>query len=197
MALPARVASAPRLEREALASALAGTPHQLNAGAGGFYARLFAGPGALTASQAPAAAAAGALAAGALLCGGLLLAGALARRRPAPGCRDGKLAGTVCLALAGALLLSPTTPRSHLALVGLCLVPWLDPALPAAFQRSRDRWLAGGLALAGYALAATPVAAWTTAAAAAIDRWPVVASVPTAGLALLAISLALWTGRDG
>ncbi|MGH2355949.1 MAG: hypothetical protein ACRDJN_30455, partial [Chloroflexota bacterium] len=97
-------------------------------------------------------------------------------------------ATAVCLALMGGLLLAGTTPRQHLPLAMLALLPL---ASPWTWQRLPDRGRIAGLAAAGYLLAGTSAPMLGTAAAQFISRWPPLASLPALGLALLTAVLAM------
>ncbi len=165
--------------------ALWGSPHLQNAALGAFHARLFLGPETLAATIAPPVSPAalaltlGALTIGTWLTGRVMWSLRLAAPRTA--------ATAAVLAMIVGLLLAGTTPRHSLAPAMLALLPLASPSL--------WRWpgAAGRLALgtAGYLLAGTSVPALATAGAPILAHWPVLASPPALGLALLVAALAL------
>jgi hypothetical protein len=162
-------------------------PHAQNAAVGAFFSRLYAGPGALTAASAPPVAVAEALAAGTSACFGLLALWFLWRERPFARLRAVTAA---CLALIAVLALWPTTPPSAAALVPLALVPLAAPPLWSGAPAGRRARLAG-LTIGGYLLAGTSTPSLSQAATELLARWPPLASLPSLGLVLLALALAL------
>ena len=195
-ALGERPAPGPPAPPGAVWDALRGTPHAANVALGAVHARLFGGAGALTADAAPPAVpAAVTLNLAALLVGAWLITGSLRASCAARESRPEAIATGVCLAAIGGLLLAGTAPRQDLPLALLVAIP---VALPAAWLplSPRGRALAAALLIIGYALAATSETALLRAGADLLSRWPLLASLPTVGLLLLAAALAVLLPRD-
>jgi hypothetical protein len=191
------------------ALALAGTANLANAALGGFHARLFSGPGALTVPipvTAPRAALA--LTIGTLAVGSWLTAWAIRRAASTGGALRGAPeadlrveATAICLAMVAGLLLAGTTPRQQLAPAMLVLLPFAGRHSWEVLQRLPGRWglTSAALLAGGYLMAGTSVPAMANATAPFLTRWPTLASVPALGLLLLTASLTMllpW-GRQG
>jgi hypothetical protein len=194
------------------AAAVGSTAHISNVALGGFHARLFSGPGALTAeAAAPPPAPAlyltlGGLAAGAWLVAHATLAlrhhmheaggrpahqeatGALAPR--APTVQQLAAAAAICLAATSGLVLAGTAPANHLVAALLGVIPLLHVALWHGVP-APARVLAAALFIAGHMFAGTSLPTFARAAADLLSRWPPLASLPALGLILQAAALAL------
>jgi hypothetical protein len=174
-------------------ASLWGTPHLDNTALAGFYARLFAGAGSLTAPPAALGSApappAVALQAGALVAGAVLLVAAARRAGGSDLPRPLADATAAVLGVVGGLLLGGTAPPAYLAAALVALAP---AALPAFWHGlgSGARALVAALLVGGYALAGTSHLLLARAATELLSAWPPAASLPALGLLLLAAALA-------